>query len=54
MRVAFTAWVGESANSIRERLSRRTSPPVSVNQTFALVARSIERVPLVRKRLASM
>jgi len=54
MRVAFTACLGESANSIREPLSRRTSPPVSANQIRALVALSIERVPRVRKRLPSM
>jgi hypothetical protein len=52
--VAFTACLGESANSIREPLSRRTRPPVSVNQILAFVARSSDRVPRVRKRLASM
>ena len=47
--------LGDYAKAIRDLLRRTTRPPVSVNQTCPFgAAFSSSRVPVVRKRLASM
>jgi len=53
-RVAVAACLADSGNVIRCGLWRATIPPVSVNHTWPLTARSMRRVPVVRARFASM
>jgi hypothetical protein len=54
-RVAIAACLVDSGKVTLRRLTRETTPPVSVNQISALpVAFSSRLVPEVRRRLASM
>ena len=52
--MAVAACLADSGNVTLRRFVRDTMPPVSVNHTWPLTARSMRRVPRVRRRLASM